>query len=136
MDNPIGDRGGHDRHIFIQDGVICVRVWPGGVFKCDEKEVEVCDGEYYHLQLICLKGCPIRVTLDGMQIGENDEVDQSNFDWATQMCFGYSEDAGADKLFRGSIKNFSYEQLSDANRKEEEELKAADDENRRIEEEM
>jgi hypothetical protein len=67
------------------------------------------DGEWHNLQLICLKGQSIKLMLDNLKIGENSDVDQSNFDWATQICFGYSYDAGS-RFFTGSIRNFRYEQ--------------------------
>jgi hypothetical protein len=53
------------------------------------------------------------VHLDNEMICDNDSVDQSGFDWESQINFGYSKDVdGGEKLFTGSIKNFTYKQIA------------------------
>ena len=106
INSPIG-KGGHDRHIFLKGGQINVRIWPGdGAFNCQTQNLA--NGEWHKLELICVLNNPVRVKVDGQIIKEHPGVDQSKFDWATQICVGFSDDIG-DALLRGSIKNLLYE---------------------------
>jgi hypothetical protein len=50
--------------------------------------------------------------VDGIAQIENNEVDQSDFDWVTRLNIGWSADL-SDKCFEGKIKNLSYKGLSE-----------------------
>lgn len=61
LDSP--GKGGHDRHVMIQDKKLNVRVWPNLVFTvCDDN---VADGKWHHFKIVCQKQNPIKIYLDG-----------------------------------------------------------------------
>jgi len=100
----IKGRGGHDRHIYLKDGIMMMRVWPHKTFKVSDQKLD--DGKWHQVELDCTDGLPIRTYIDGKATNTNDKGDQSNFDWANRVNFGWSQDKG--KEFTGSIKNFHY----------------------------
>ena len=73
INSPIG-KGGHDRHMFLKDGQINVRIWPGeGTFNCQTRNLA--NGEWHKLELICVLNKPVRVRVDGQTIKEHSGVD-------------------------------------------------------------
>jgi hypothetical protein len=61
IDSPIG-RGGHDRHVTIQNKKLMIRVWPGKTF-CPSNN-NYCDDEWHTFRLLCVKGQPIKTFVD------------------------------------------------------------------------
>ena len=51
INSPIG-KGGHDRHIYLQDGVPRIRIWPGNPFAADRKD-KLNDDKWHFLELQC-----------------------------------------------------------------------------------
>ena len=86
--------GGHDRHFFLVNGKLSIRVWPGGAWATDG---EVADGEWHHVALTTETGTGQVAYVDGENVGEW-EFDHSNFDWQKRVWIGFSNDAGSDYI--------------------------------------
>lgn len=95
--------GGHDRHIFLVDGKLNFRVWPGGAWSTD---AVVSDGEWHHIALVTKTGEGQTAYLDGEVVGTWAH-DSSNFDWQKRVWIGFSNDA-ATQYFEGLIDNAAY----------------------------
>ena len=93
----IEDSGGsHDRHIYIKNGKLYHRVWPGGTHLISR--TNFADGNWHTLKLISEKGQPIITLVDDKRQRNYKKVDQSNFSWATKIVLGKSKDMG-NKFF-------------------------------------
>ena len=102
LDGPAG-AGGHDRHIYLQDGKVCFRVWKG-VGWCTE--AEVADGEWHNIALVTKTGEGQTAYVDGKEVGTFD-YDHSDFDWQKRVWIGFSNDA-ANNYFEGLIDEPAY----------------------------
>ena len=47
----INGKGGHDRHMNLEDGIMMVRVWPYGTFKVSDQKLN--DGNWHQMILTC-----------------------------------------------------------------------------------
>ena len=47
----VNGKAGHDRHIYLKDGVMMARVWPYEVFKVSDLELN--DGKWHQMILAC-----------------------------------------------------------------------------------
>ena len=63
IDDP--KNGGHDRHIYLRDGYIYIRVWPGATYIASKKKVN--DNQWHSLSLRCETGTNCVTTVDGNQ---------------------------------------------------------------------
>ena len=58
----VNGREGHDRHIYLEDGIMMVRVWPYGKFKVSDQKLD--DGKWHQMVLACEDDQPIRTYID------------------------------------------------------------------------
>ena len=105
IENADSRGGGHDRHIYLKGGKIHHRVWPGGTFVVSH--TNYADGNWHTLKLTSEKGQPITTVVDGQRLRDYKKVDQSNFDWASEIHLGHSKDMNHKNLV-GSLRNVYY----------------------------
>jgi len=89
VQNPLG-AGGHDRHLYLANGRVGVRIYSGGVIVA---AVDVADGQWHHLAHTY--GDAIggqRLYLDGSLQAQGTKA-QSDFDWQERVHLGWSVDA-------------------------------------------
>merc|ERR1712100_381165 len=95
----------HDRHIYLKNGRIYHRVWPGKTHLTSY--TNYADGNWHKLRLTSEKGQPIITVVDDKRLRDYKGVDQSNFSWASKIVLGESRDMGK-KYFHGSMRNVFY----------------------------
>ena len=95
----------HDRHIYIKNGRLYHRVWPGSTHLASR--TNYADGNWHTLKLIVEKGQPIITMVDDKRLRDYRKVDQSNFNWASTIVLGESRDMGK-RYFKGSMRNVFY----------------------------
>ena len=102
IDDP--KQGGHDRHIYLKNGMIYVRVWPGKTYIAGKGNYA--DNQWHSYTLTCETGTNCVSMIDGKK-GAAAPIDHSNFDWASRILVGYSADMRAYS-FTGQMKDIVY----------------------------
>ena len=95
VQNPLGD-GGHDRHIFLVNGNVRIRLWNTEILTA--RGLDVADGQWHHV--VHTYGDAIggqKVYVDGLLLASGTKA-QSDFDWQERVHFGFSNDAASDYL--------------------------------------
>jgi len=103
MYSQVSDGGGHDRHIYLDGGSICARVYSGA--RACSAEGGFADGRWHHL--LHTYGDSINgqsVWVDGELIAEGSK-DHSDFDGQNRARIGGSNDANS-RRFSGKMFNF------------------------------
>ena len=93
--NPLGG-GGHDRHIFLVNGNVRIRLWNTEILTA--RGLDVADGQWHHV--VHTYGDAIggqKVYVDGLLMASGTKA-QSDFDWQERVHFGFSNDAASDYL--------------------------------------
>jgi hypothetical protein len=102
IDDP--KKGGHDRHIYLKNGMIYVRVWPGKTYIAGRGNYA--DNKWHSYTLTCETGTNCVSMIDGKK-GASAPIDHSNFNWASRILVGYSWDLRAYP-FTGQMKDIVY----------------------------
>ena len=90
---------GHDRHIYLNGGDICQRVWTSETICTIGTDYG--DGEWHYVVQWLKKGVGQRIYVDGVEAASGIK-DESDFDWAEHADIGFSDDAAND-YFNGMI---------------------------------
>ncbi|MGK7945679.1 MAG: SBBP repeat-containing protein [Microcystaceae cyanobacterium] len=93
-------RGGHDRHIYLENGNIKARLWNNEIISSNG--LNLADNKWYHVAHVF--GSSVggqKLYIDGELVAEGTKT-ESNFDWQSHINIGYSVDAQNDYL-RGQI---------------------------------
>jgi hypothetical protein len=93
--------GGHDRHFYLNNGRLHMRVWTGAGWNTNRI---LNDNQWHHIALTVQNGIGQRVYVDGALIATFPH-DRSDFDWQDRFYIGYSNDAGANGHLTGQIDN-------------------------------
>jgi hypothetical protein len=94
------DRGGHDRHFYLHNGIPHHRVWQGGAWSVNNNVI-INDGEWHHWVLTVEDNVGQKAYIDGSLAGQH-AYDHSDFNWQNLITIGYSDDA-VGKFFKGSL---------------------------------
>jgi hypothetical protein len=94
------DRGGHDRHFYLHNGIPHHRVWQGGAWSVNNNVI-INDGEWHHWVLTVEDNVGQKAYIDGNLVGQH-AYDHSDFNWQNLITIGYSYDA-IGKFFKGSL---------------------------------
>ena len=95
VDSPLGG-GGHDRHIFLVDGNIRIRLWDTEIITTTG--LDAADGQWHHVAY--MYGDAIggqKLYVDGLLLASGTKA-QSDFDWQKHVNFGFSNDAASNYL--------------------------------------
>jgi hypothetical protein len=92
------DGGGHDRHLYLNNGQLWARVWQGNGWNTG---VTLNDNQWHHIALTVQTGVGQKVYVDGNLVATYG-YDHSDFNWQTNFHIGYSSDMGN---FNGLIDN-------------------------------
>lgn len=93
--------GGHDRHFYLNNGRLHIRVWTGAGWNTNQI---LNDNQWHHIALTVQNGIGQRVYVDGALIATFPH-DRSDFNWQDRFYIGYSNDAGANGHLTGQIDN-------------------------------
>ncbi len=101
-----GDRGaqGHDRHLYLNDGHLCARLWSNEVIR--SKGVNYADNQWHHLTHVIGKSVNgQQLYVDGVLVAQGQKA-QSDFGQQTGINIGFSNDASSP-YFKGQIAEVS-----------------------------
>ncbi|MEO8148608.1 MAG: LamG-like jellyroll fold domain-containing protein [Bacteroidia bacterium] len=93
--------GSHDRHLYLSNGQLWVRVWTGPGWNTN---ATINDGQWHHIALTVQTGVGQKVYIDGTLLPTTNAYDHSDFNTQTDFKIGFSEDALL-KYFNGQIDN-------------------------------
>ena len=99
VDGTLGDNG-HDRHIYLNNGNITVRVWDTEIISTTG--LNLADGQWHHV--VHTIGGSIggqRIYVDGVLRASGVKT-ASQFDWQSEILIGFSNDASPN-YFNGTI---------------------------------
>lgn len=102
-------RGGHDRHIFMQNGKIMARIWKGARYQVSLGNTNYADGKWHTVKITCQNGKNCMSKIDG-KAGRASNIDHSDFDWGDRINVGRSHDKNIK--FTGMMKNIYYKAIS------------------------
>jgi len=95
VQNPLGG-GGHDRHLYLVDGNIGIRLWSNEIL--NTTGLNVADDQWHHIAY--MYGDAIggqKLYVDGLLLASGTKA-QSDFDWQERVHFGFSNDAASNYL--------------------------------------
>jgi RHS repeat-associated protein len=92
--------GGHDRHLFLQGGILQVRTWQGSVWSTGKV---LNDNQWHHVAFVLQTGVGQKVYVDGTLTTGSSSYDHSDFTWQQDFWIGFSNDAG---YFQGQLSSF------------------------------
>lgn len=86
----MSSKGGHDRHIYMSNGHIYARVWPGATYRIT-KQAGLNDDRWHSFIMTCRNGQKCQTKIDN-KLQNQAPIDHSNFDWADRIHLGYTQD--------------------------------------------
>lgn len=105
--------GGHDRHVYMKNGLIYIRVWASQSTWAATTEAIYNDNEWHSFKMVCADDQGCAVELDGTVTKTNEGVDHSDFNWADTIKLGYSADF--TNVFDGKLRNVVYKTIEEEN---------------------